>query len=87
MNTLEEVLEMCGMLRSKIVQYFADIGGEDLGSGRFRGVNWVVIIGKENMVALGALKIPEAIVTFRCSKDMMKKMIYSFRLRFLTAGG
>jgi hypothetical protein len=84
---VEKILEMRGMKRIEIVNYFISIGGKDMGGGKYAGQEWQVEIAKENLVTLGSLKFPATIVTLRCRKDLSQQMIYAFRLRFLSAGG
>jgi len=84
---LEKKLEMRGMKRVEIVNYFISIGGKVISDRKFIGQGWQVEIEKERVVTLGALKIPATIVSLRCRKDIIEQMLADFRLRFLSAGG
>lgn len=84
---LEKCLEMRGMKRVEIVNYFISIGGKVISDVKFLGQGWQVEIEKEKVVTLGSLKIPATIVTLRCRKDISEKILAAFRLRFLSAGG
>lgn len=87
MEFLEEILEMRGMKRIEIVNYFLSIGGKVMGEEKFIGQGWEVQVNQEELVSIGSLKIPATIVTLRCRKDLIEKMLGDFRLRFLSAGG
>ncbi len=87
MSTTEKVLEMRGMHRSQIINYFYTIRSKNIGCGKFSGKNWEVEIGVENLITIGSIKIPSTMVTFKGENDLLKKIIYAFRLKFLSAGG
>jgi hypothetical protein len=84
---LEKNLEMRGMKRIEIVNYFISIGGKVMSAEKLLGQGWQVEIAKEKLVTLGSLKIPATIVILRCRKDMSEQLLAAFRLRFLSAGG
>jgi hypothetical protein len=86
-EVLEKILEMRGMQRSEIVNYFISINGKNIGDGKFISEVWEVEIGEEIVITLGALKIPSTTVIFRCKKEISETMVLAFRLKFLTAGG
>jgi len=87
MEFIEEKLEMRGMKRIEIVNYFISIGGKVISDGNFFGQGWEVELSKEKTIKLGSLKIPATIVILRCREDLIEQMIVAFRLRFLSAGG
>jgi hypothetical protein len=87
MEIVENQLEMRGMKRIEIVNYFISIGGNALDSDKLLGQGWEVEISKEKIITLGSLKIPATVVILRCRKDLVDRMIVDFRLRFLSAGG
>jgi hypothetical protein len=87
MEFAEKNLEMRGMKRVEIVNYFISIGGEAMEVEKFIGQGWEVKIMQEELVTLGSLKIPATIVNLRCRKDLIEQMLVDFRLRFLSAGG
>lgn len=87
MEFAEENLEMRGMKRIEIVNYFINIGGEAVEGEKFIGQGWEVELAQEKLVTLGSLKIPATIVNLRCRKDLIEQMLLDFRLRFLSAGG
>lgn len=87
MTRPEEILEMRGMRRKEIINYFILLGGKHEADGKFTGPDWEVGIGEERLVALGSLEIPSTTVIFRCREDLLEKMVSAFRLKFLTAGG
>lgn len=84
---MEKVMEMRGIRRQEIVDYFIEIGGDDEGQGSFTGHGWQVEVGQENMVRLGSLEIPSTVVRLQCEEELFENMVYEFRLRFLKAGG
>ncbi|MGK0465764.1 MAG: hypothetical protein ACJAX4_001045 [Clostridium sp.] len=84
---VEKILEMRGMKRIEIVNYFISIGGKVIDDEKFSGKGWQAEIAKEKLVILGSLKIPATIVTLRCREEISEQMLYAFRLRFLSAGG
>lgn len=87
MIIVEEILEMRGMRRAEIINYFAGLNGEDIGDGKFIGLNWEVEVKEENLVTIGSLKLPSTKVLFRSDEELIEQMIYAFKLRFLSAGG
>lgn len=87
MEFIEETLEMRGMKRIEIINYFLGIGGKAMNEENFIGNGWEVQVDQEKLVSIGSLKIPATIVTFRCEKDLIEHMLSAFRLRFLSAGG
>jgi len=87
MKFIEKILEMRGMKRVELVNYFISIGGKAISDENFFGQGWEVEISKEKIVTLGSLKIPATIVVFRCKEDLFDEIIVAFRLKFLSAGG
>jgi hypothetical protein len=87
MEFVEKSLEMRGMKRIEIVNYFISIGGEVISDEKFIGQGWQAEIAKEKLITLGALKITSTIVILRCEKEIVDQLLDAFRLRFLSAGG
>jgi hypothetical protein len=87
LELVEKKLEMRGMKRIELVNYFISIGGKDMGGGKYAGQGWRAEISNEKLVTLGSLKIPATIIMLRCREDLSEQMLYAFRLRFLSAGG
>lgn len=87
MKFVEKQLEMRGMKRIEIVNYFISIGGKVIGGENFIGQGWEVEITQEKTIILGSLKIPATNVILRCRTDLIEQMLVAFRLRFLSAGG
>lgn len=87
MEFVEKQLEMRGMKRIEIVNYFIDIGGQGISDEKFIGQGWEVEVSQEKTIILGSLKIPATIVILQCRKDLIEPMIVAFRLKFLSAGG
>jgi hypothetical protein len=86
-NDIEKSIEMRGMRRQELVDYFTSIGGESMDAVTYKGEGWSVKIKPEIMMAFGAISIPSTILIFRTSEETLQKLIYKFRLRFLSAGG
>ncbi len=84
---MEKTMEMRGMKRKEIVDYFISIGGNDTMQGSLIGRGWEVEIGQEKAAKLGSFEIPSTNVKFQCEEELFENMIYAFRLRFLKAGG
>ncbi|MBZ9686484.1 hypothetical protein G9F72_009095 [Clostridium estertheticum] len=87
MDFIEKELEMRGMKRIEIVNYFISMGGKVISDENFIGNGWEVEISEEKTITLGSLKIPATIVILRCREDLIDGMMVAFRLRFLSAGG
>jgi hypothetical protein len=87
MITEEKLLEMRGMRRQEIMDYFMSLRLMEYNSSIFIGEHWTVQVKEEMFVSLGSLTIPSTTVKFTGEKDYLDEAIYSFRLRFLTAGG
>ncbi len=75
----EKVLEMRGMRRQEIMDYFMSLKGI--------GEDFQVEVSEESLVSMGSLAIPTTVVIFKGDKDQLEEAIYNFRIRFLTAGG
>jgi hypothetical protein len=84
---VKKTLEMRGMKRIEIVNYFISIGGKAVDGEKFTSQGWQAEISNEKLVVLGSLKIPATIVILRCRKEISEQMLTAFRLKFLTAGG
>jgi hypothetical protein len=87
MSQVEQTLELRGMPRFLIEEYFISIGGHLIGPGKFLGSDWEVIIGDEYSIDFGSIRIPARQVTFRTEKELCRSMVNAFRLNFLSAGG
>ncbi len=84
---VEKRLEMRGMRRSEIINYFTALYEKNISKGKFIGQNWQVEINKEKFITIGSLNIPTTIVIFRGSKEDLGPVISAFRMKFLSAGG
>jgi hypothetical protein len=84
---IEISLEMRGMHRSEIVNYFISIGGNPQNGCKLIVEDWVVELCDAKTVTLGVIKIPSTRVIFRGNKDAIEGAVSAFRLRFLSAGG
>lgn len=87
MELIEKELDMRGMKRIEIVNYFISLGCKIISDENFIGMDWEVEICKEKTITLGSLKIPSTIVILRCKEELFDGMMDAFRLRFLSAGG
>lgn len=83
----EMILEMRGMRRQEIIDYFTCLNDIELSLSTFIGEHYQIEVSEESFVSLGSIKIPSTIVKFMGEKEFLEQVIYSFRLRFLTAGG
>ncbi|PKM96417.1 MAG: hypothetical protein CVU84_01505 [Firmicutes bacterium HGW-Firmicutes-1] len=86
METEERLLEMRGMRRQEIIDYFMGLEHIECNLSTFVGEHWSAEVREESFVSIGSLLIPSTIVIFKGEKSL-ESVIYSFRLRFLTAGG
>lgn len=84
---IEHTLEMRGMPRRELENYFLGLGGKQDDGGVYRGPNWEVILSDERPCVLGVISIPATHVTFRVEENDWPKIVSAFRLRFLSAGG
>jgi hypothetical protein len=75
---IEKNLEMRGMRRKEIMDYFLEV---------HNGINYQVDVGEESFVSLGSITIPATVVVFRGEEEYVEEAIEKFRLRFLSAGG
>lgn len=87
MATKEYCLEMRGMPRRDLQDYFLSIGKKQIKSETYKGPNWEVDLSDEWLCTLGSIQIPATKVTFRTDERDWPKIITAFRLRFLSAGG
>lgn len=84
---IEKCLEMRGMQRIEILNYFISLEGENIGEGRFVGANWEVEVSEEIIITIGSLKLPSTKVLFRSNEEILEQMLFAFNLKFLSAGG
>lgn len=84
---VKETLEMRGMKRKEIIEYFFSLNEKPIEPNKFQGNGWYVKVNEETQVHLGAIEIPSTIVEFCGEKDQVEKILADFRLRFLSAGG
>ncbi len=87
MKIIEKTLEMRGMPRDEIINYFISINGKSVYLGKFVGENWEVEVSEESRIKIGSLEIPSTTVVFRSEKENLEQMILKFRLKFLSVGG
>lgn len=83
----EYCLEMRGMPRRDLEDYFRSIGCKQIGSETYKGPNWEVDLSDEGLCVLGAIQIPSTKVAFRADERDWAEIVKAFRLRFLSAGG
>ena len=83
----EHTLEMRGMPRRDLEEYFLSIEGKQVGQGKYVYSNWNVELADEHYLTIGSLQIPATFVTFRVNEEDWPKIVEAFHLRFLSAGG
>lgn len=83
----EYCLEMRGMPRRDLEDYFLSIGKKQIKSETYKGPNWEVHLSNESLFTLGSIKIPATKVTFRVDERDWPKILKAFRMSFLSAGG
>jgi hypothetical protein len=83
----EKTLEMRGIRRSEIVDYFKSINGEEVSDGKFIVRESKVEVSEESFAQLGSFKLPATKVKFRGKKEFIEPLISAFSLKFLRAGG
>jgi len=83
----EYSLEMRAIPRSRIIDYFLELGGDRTEEGRFKGQGWEVEVSPEDLVVLGSFRVSATFVTFRCSKGTRRKMTDELQRHFLRSGG
>ncbi len=87
MGIKEFSLEMRGMPRRDLAEYFLSIGGKWDGKGTYLGPNWEVDLSEAWFCTLGSIQIPATQVTFRVEEEDWPEIVKAFRFRFLSAGG
>lgn len=87
MAIIEHSLEMRGMPRRDLEEYFLEIGGKQVGRGVYLGPNWEVTLSDEWICAIGSIKVSATEVIVRIEEEDWPEMVKAFRFRFLSAGG
>ena len=87
MTIEEHSLEMRGMPRRDLAEYFLSIGGKQVETGNYLGENWEARLSEEWTCTLGSIQIPATKVTFWVNEEDWPAVVKAFRLRFLSAGG
>lgn len=75
---IELTLEMRGMRRREIMDYFSALENRE---------GYQVEVSEETFVSLGSIRIPSTVVVFSGESPYVEEAIARFRLKFLTAGG
>lgn len=83
----EKILEMRGMRRQEIIDYFMSLKDIKYNLSTFHGEHFQVVVSEESFFSIGSLSLPSTFVKFNGEKDHLEQVIYHFRLKFLTAGG
>ena len=83
----EYSLEMRGMPRRDLEEYFLSIEGKQVGQGTYEFSNWKVELKEERSLTMGSLHIPTTLVNFQVEEEDWSKIVDAFHLRFLSAGG
>ncbi|AFQ42266.1 hypothetical protein [Desulfosporosinus meridiei] len=87
MEVKEYTLEMRGMPRRDLLEYFVSIGGKSDERGTLIGPNWQVDLSDTWLCQLGSIQVPATRVTFKVMEKDWTGILKAFRLRFLSAGG
>jgi hypothetical protein len=87
MDQKEHSLEMRGMPRRDLEEYFLGLGGKQVEPGNYWGPDWQVRLSEERTCTLGSIQLTVTLVTFRVNEKDLPEMLKEFRLRFLSAGG
>lgn len=83
----EHVLEVRGIYRASLAEYFAKQEGVYIEGDVWRGNNWQIKIGKEEQLKIGALKIPMVKLTFYMDEATYETMHSDFMKKFACMGG
>lgn len=86
MAIIEKNLEMRGMSRKEIIEYFTSISKCIAGS-RFYWHDCTIDVSEESKIELGSIFIPVTKVLFMGEEEPLERLISQFRLKFLSAGG
>lgn len=87
MTCFTQTLEMRGLKRQLLLDYFLSLGGKLIASEHIQGPDWEIQLSSEQAVNLGPITLPVVHVTFEADKEVVLKMVQAFRFRFLSAGG
>lgn len=82
-----QTLEMRGMKRSAIIDYFVSLGGDRLDEHNFDYGDWSVHISDQVMIKYRVIEIPSTKITFTGHSSVLPSTIHSLRMQFLSAGG
>ena len=80
-------IEMRGISREEIADYFVDISESAYGDKIFYGIDWVVEVGDEKPCLLGSITLKEVDIIFSASQETLEVLLADFRLKFMRAGG
>ena len=82
-----QTLEMRGMKRSAIVDYFISLDGNKLDEHNFEFGNWSVHIADQEMIKFRVIEVPSTKITFTGHSSALPCAIHDLRMQFLSAGG
>lgn len=83
----EKTLEMRGIRRTEIMDYFISIDGEQIRDGKFIVGDSEVEVSEESLISIGSFKFPATLVKFHGDRELIEQLILAFRFKFLRAGG
>ncbi|WP_350344014.1 hypothetical protein PRVXT_000383 [Proteinivorax tanatarense] len=87
MAIIKEKLEMRGMSREELVNYFSSISRKNHNNCLFYGEGWKVKVTNQKITMICSLKIPSTVVEFYIQEEVFDDFLKAFRLKFLSAGG
>lgn len=83
----EKALEMRGIRRAEIIDYFKSMHGEEVSDGKFIVRESNVEVSEESFIHIGSFKLSAIKVKFRGRMELIEPLILAFSLNFLRAGG
>lgn len=70
-----------------IEEYFNNICDRKDSGNKFYGNGWTVKIEHQKPITYSVIVIPSTKIIFTGNKEKCQKLIHSFRMKFLSAGG
>lgn len=80
-------MEMRGMPRLELVEYFLEIGRRTMDENTIQASYFKVTISEQKTCKLGSLILPTTDVTIEAEDNYIEQVVADFRKRFLSAGG
>ncbi|OEF95709.1 hypothetical protein [Desulfuribacillus alkaliarsenatis] len=85
-------IEMRGMSRQELVDFFVEMGGVSVQDSLIigedaEGHKWSVELSEQKQIQLCSLLLPATSLTIKADSNLLNHLLMELRMKFLSAGG